>query len=47
MSTLLDCLVKAGAIPDDCRQIVPQQTAMAIDCSKGRERVEVTIERIA
>jgi hypothetical protein len=44
-STILDCLVKAGAIPDDNRFEVGRIEAEAVDCEQGHERVEVEIER--
>ena len=42
-STILDCMVKAGAIPDDNRFEVGRLEAEAVDCERGRERVEVEI----
>jgi hypothetical protein len=43
-STILDCMVKAGAIPDDNPFEVGRIEAIAIDCERGQERVEVEIE---
>jgi hypothetical protein len=43
-STVLDCLVRAGAIPDDNRFEVGRIEAEAVDCDRGQERVEVEIE---
>ena len=42
-STILDCMVKAGAIPDDNRFEVGRLEAEAVDCEHGQERVEVEI----
>jgi len=42
-STILDCMVKAGAIPDDNRFEVGRLEAVAVDCEHGQERVEVEI----
>lgn len=44
-STILDCLVRAGAIPDDNRFEVDRIEAYAMDCKRGQERVEIEIER--
>ena len=44
-STIMDCLVRAGAIPDDNRFEVGRIEAEAVDCQPGQERVEVEIER--
>jgi Holliday junction resolvase RusA-like endonuclease len=44
-STIMDCLVRAGAIPDDNRFEVGRIEAEAVDCQTGQERVEVEIER--
>ncbi|MCE0523312.1 MAG: hypothetical protein LV480_10415 [Methylacidiphilales bacterium] len=43
-STLMDCLVRAGALPDDNRFEVGLIKAEAVDCGPGLERVEVEIE---
>ena len=43
-TTIMDCLVKAGAIPDDNRFEVGRINAEAVDCPPGQERVEVEIE---
>jgi hypothetical protein len=43
-STIMDCMVKAGAIPDDNRFEVGRIEAEAVDCEPGQERVEVEIE---
>ena len=42
-STVLDCLVRAGAIPDDNRFEVGRIEAVALDCEPGQERVEIEI----
>jgi Holliday junction resolvase RusA-like endonuclease len=42
-STIMDCLVRAGAIPDDNRFEVGRIEAEAVDCELGRERVEVEV----
>jgi hypothetical protein len=44
-TTIMDCLVKAGAIPDDNRFEVGRLEAEAVDCQPGQERVEVEIVR--
>ena len=46
-STIMDCLVKAGAIPDDNRFEVGRIEAEAVDCENGQERVEVEIEPVS
>ena len=43
-STIMDCLVKAGAIPDDNRFEVGRIEAEAVGCEKGKECVEVEIK---
>lgn len=43
-STIMDCLVRAGALPDDNRFEVGRIEAVALDCEPGQERVEVEIE---
>jgi hypothetical protein len=43
-STIMDCLVRAGALPDDNRFEVAKIEAVAVDCERGQERVEVEIE---
>jgi hypothetical protein len=42
-STIMDCLVRAGAIPDDNRFEVGRIEAEAVDCERGHERVEVEV----
>jgi hypothetical protein len=42
-TTVLDCLVRAGAIPDDNRFEVGRLEAQGADCAPGMERVEVEI----
>lgn len=42
-STVLDCLVRAGALPDDNRFEVGRLIITAVDCKRGDERVEVVI----
>lgn len=44
ISTIMDCLVRAGAIPDDNRFEVGRIEAEAVDCERGQERVEVEVE---
>lgn len=46
LSTVLDCLVQAKAIPDDNRFIVHELHAYAYDCAKGDDRVDVEIEEV-
>jgi hypothetical protein len=43
-STIMDCLVRAGAVPDDNRFEVGRIEAEAVDCERGQERVEVEIQ---
>lgn len=43
-STIMDCLVRAGAIPDDNRFEIGRIEAEAVDCERGQERVEVEVE---
>jgi hypothetical protein len=43
-STIMDCLVRAGALPDDNRFEVGRIEAEAVDYERGQERVEVRIE---
>jgi Holliday junction resolvase RusA-like endonuclease len=42
-TTILDCLVRAGALEDDSRFHVPEIHSYSYDCPKGEERVEVEI----
>jgi len=42
-STILDCMVRAGALPDDNRFEVGRLEAEAVDCEHGKQRVEVEI----
>jgi hypothetical protein len=42
-STIMDCLVRAGALPDDNRFEVGRIKAEAVDCQPGQERAEVEI----
>ena len=42
-STVLDCLVRAGALPDDNRFEVNCLIIRAVDCEQGDERVEIEI----
>jgi hypothetical protein len=44
-STIMDCLVRSGALPDDNRFEVGRIEAEAVDCERGQERVEVEIEQ--
>jgi hypothetical protein len=41
----MDCLVKAGALPDDNRFEIGRIEAEALDCEPGQEPVEVEIEQ--
>ena len=45
-STIMDCLVRAGALPDDNRFEVGRIEAVALDCEPGQERVEIEIDLV-
>lgn len=45
MTTILDCLVNSGALPDDNWRDVRREIASGVQCQLGEERVEVTITK--
>lgn len=44
MTTIMDCLVASGAIPDDNWRDVCKQISEGRECPKGKEQVEITIK---